>query len=383
MGGGTSARSFASWLARAWAGLCAAGLVALLLLGAAELAARALSGSGGGGPRATADALVEQPQAEAMLAEVYSGQIRTRFAPFVHYRLEAFEGEHIRMDAEGWRQIPGTRTGTAGPEVWVFGGSTVWGMGARDEGTIPAHLARALGPKVRVENLGQVGYMSTQEVLTLLHRLQAGRRPDVVVFYDGVNEVLPVLKLGRVGVPLDVPRRAREFNLTRPGEQGRLLSEVARSLAESSVLAKKVLSSRASPPPVRVEAPEAAAARIVRSYAANVHAVAGLAERYGFHALFFWQPTVFSKRARSEDEAAAARLRADFEALYRSSARRVRSELAGQVVDLSDAFGEDPAPVFFDFCHVNEAGNQRLAARIAPYVQAALRSPRAPRATSP
>lgn len=359
-------------LGAAWCALCAAVLLAGLGLGLGELFARAWGGAGPAGPRATADAFEGQPDAEATLADVYSGGIRTRFHPFVHYRLAPFDGVHTHMDAEGFRRTPGTRTGTIGPEVWVLGGSTVWGMGARDEGTIPAFLARALGPEVRVENLGQVGYNSTQGFLTLLERLQAGRRPDVVIFYDGVNEVLPALKLGRVGVPLDVPRRELEFNLTRPGELPRLLFAAAQGVLQASKLARWVLGPTPAKPAVRVEDPDATAGEIVDAYAANVRAGQGLAARYGFAAQFFWQPTVFDKRARSPDEAAAAQRRAAFAPLYAATAARVRAALGEEVVDLTDVFGDDATPVFFDFCHLAEAGNRRVADAIAPRVRAAL-----------
>ena len=73
----------------------------------------------------------------------------------------------------------------------MFGGSTAWGEGAPDDETIPSHLARLMnvwGVDTTVKNLGERGYVSTQEVVFLYRELQAGRRPDVVVFYDGIND---------------------------------------------------------------------------------------------------------------------------------------------------------------------------------------------------
>lgn len=212
------------WLSRSWAAAQAvvtALFLAALGLGGLELLARAWPDDPPA-PRATADAFQGQPDAEATLDVVYSGQLQTRFAPFVHFTLAPHDGPLIEIDAEGRRRVPGTATSTRAPTVWMFGGSTMWGMGARDEGTIPAHLTRLLGHEVRVVNFGQVGYLSTQEVLTLLLELQAGRRPDVAVFYDGVNEVFPALKLGQAGLPLDVARRRAEFNITRPDALPRL-----------------------------------------------------------------------------------------------------------------------------------------------------------------
>ena len=43
-----------------------------------------------------------------------------------------------------------------------------------------------------VRNLGRRGFVSTQEVIYLMRELQAGRRPDVVVFYNGVNDAAAV-----------------------------------------------------------------------------------------------------------------------------------------------------------------------------------------------
>lgn len=41
-----------------------------------------------------------------------------------------------------------------------------------------------------VTNLGAEGYVTNQEVILLIQQLKAGRRPDVAIFYDGVNESL-------------------------------------------------------------------------------------------------------------------------------------------------------------------------------------------------
>lgn len=355
-------------LAKAWANLCAVVLLAVVGLVAVEGAVRFASAPDGTGPRATADAFRDQPGAEATLGVVYDGHIRTTFAPYVHYRLTPHPGPHITIDEDGRRVVPEVPTSTSAPVVWMFGGSTLWGMGASDAHTIPAALQRAL-PRARIESFAQVGYTSTQGVIALLRALQAGRRPDVVVFYDGVNEVLPALKLGEVGVPLDVPRRRQEFNLTRPDQVRRLLTASAVGLARQSKLVKRLLPPKEAPPPV--EDVEAMAGRIVEAYAANVRAVQGLADRFGFRARFYWQPTVFTKAAPSGDEQTYARRRADFAPLYAATRVGVQARLP-EVTDLSDVFGADPAPVYFDFCHVAEAGNGRIAAAIAPGLRSAL-----------
>ncbi|MEQ8278084.1 MAG: SGNH/GDSL hydrolase family protein [Deltaproteobacteria bacterium] len=354
-------RRFLRNLSAVWAAL---GIAAVAWLGL-ELVLSAF-GSEGGAPLvdvANTDALADQAQAAALFDELYSGRLQHRFEPFAHYRMKAYAGQHVNVNADGWRATP--TSAADGPTVWVLGGSTIWGMGARDEGTIPSHLARALR-SARVENLGQIGYTSTQELITLLARLQAGERPDVVVFYDGVNDLLSLLKLGRAGLPLDVPRRELEFNITRPDELPRLLKATVANVARKSKVLGLVRGTGERQPARPIEDPERAAQDALRAYLANVAAAQGLAERYGFEVMFFWQPTLFGKAKLSASEKAALAEEASFAPVYRAAQAQVATSTV--VVDLSDVFGEDPAPTFFDFCHLSEAGNLRVADRIAQVV---------------
>ena len=73
----------------------------------------------------------------------------------------------------------------------MLGGSSLWGFGARDDQSIPSLVVHAMyerGWRVELKNLAEIGYVSTQEFVALYRELQAGYRPDVVIFYDGVND---------------------------------------------------------------------------------------------------------------------------------------------------------------------------------------------------
>ena len=84
---------------------------------------------------------------------------------------------------------------------------------------------------------------------------------------------------------------------------------------------------------------------------------------------FYLQPTLFSKEPLSPWEEHERALVAAGEPLYRAVYERLGSdpELAsgGRFHDLSDALSGDGAPFFFDWCHLSEAGNRRMAERIA------------------
>src|SRR5262249_7649743 len=77
--------------------------------------------------------------------------------------------------------------GTNKSKVYFFGGSTMWGLGVRDDLTIPSQFAAATG--IWSENFAEMSYTAHQSLMLLVQLLQDGHRPDVVVFYDGVNDV--------------------------------------------------------------------------------------------------------------------------------------------------------------------------------------------------
>ena len=50
--------------------------------------------------------------------------------------------------------------------------------------------------RVEIRNLAEIGYVSTQEMIALVRELQSGYRPDLVLFYDGVNDTTSALLEG-------------------------------------------------------------------------------------------------------------------------------------------------------------------------------------------
>src|SRR5512143_4151203 len=116
----------------------------------------------------------------------------THYEPFVVWREHAHAGKTIHIDAAGMRATPGDRCESGAYRVWVFGGSTIWGVGAPDWLTIPAQLHEQLAARG-----GRTGYDSTQAVIELQRELQAGRVPDLAIFYDGVNDVYAAYQTGR------------------------------------------------------------------------------------------------------------------------------------------------------------------------------------------
>lgn len=309
--------------------------------------------------------------------------LAARWEPYVYFRQRPFAGKTITIDERGRRAVwrpPGTVADESKRlKILTLGGSALWGYGARDDRTIPSLLARSLherGVAAEIRNGSEIGYVNTQELVALVRELQAGYRPDVVLFYDGVNDMTSALLAGEPTLTTNEVNRVREFNLLQsPGRLtaaliGRLVADSAlQRLAQS--IGRRFLGAPATVRPETASADPAALARgVVEGYRANMSLVDALAESYGFRPLFVWQPVVLSKSRpvpfEREEAAKYAWTAPIFAEVGRAIEDAADLRSRGDFVDLSGLFDEYDGLVFIDYCHTTEAANARLAEAILP-----------------
>jgi lysophospholipase L1-like esterase len=308
--------------------------------------------------------------------------LEDRWQPYVYFRQKPFAGRTITIDSDGlrrnWTPPPSTGRTRKVVKVLMLGGSTLWGYGARDDGTIPSLFARTLherGYRVEVRNLAEIGYVSTQEVVALVRDLQAGYRPDLVIFYDGVNDTTSALLEGEAGVTTNERNRRAEFNILQSPARlgGSLVTRIVRESA-SYRLAQVIGHRLGGPAPVRLAASsvadrEALSRDVVRQYRANVEIVERLGREYGFESLFYWQPVVFDKKVQATYEADEARklewARGFFAEVHAAIGNSGELRGDSRFRDLSGLFAETEDLIFIDYCHTIEAANERVAAEIA------------------
>jgi lysophospholipase L1-like esterase len=338
-----------------------------------------------------------------ILAEGYGGatwpiehyreieSLEERWEPYVYFRPKPFHGKTIAIGPDGLRATwqptaaSGEAAGKKTVKVLVLGGSSLWGFGARDDQTIPSLLARKLherGLKFEIKNLAELGYVSTQELIGLTRELQEGYRPDVVIFYDGVNDTTSALLSGEAGLTTNEINRQREFNLLQSPR--RLAAVLVEKLVVDSGLYRfaRAVRSRLGPPtaPPSSRVPDDSmrhlAGLVADRYSANVKIVEILARGYGFRPLFFWQPTIFNKTTLTAVERDESQKYAWTERAFRTVYERVSesNELKSNPAfhDLSRIFVDEKSLVFVDYCHTTETANARLAEQMA----AAVFSPR-------
>ncbi len=321
-------------------------------------------------PRAELPSMAAYPWADAYLREIQTTP--NSYWPFTESRPLRFEGEFVNI--EGWSRRSYVPEGLArdAPVVWMFGGSTTWGEGQRDEHTIASELARISereGTPVRVVNYGQRGWTHFQEMVLFEQLLAEGPPPDVALFYDGANEI-NAQSLSVKGVPTHVlvdqyaemisGGIAEEVS----GEQPAPPSSWALAwdaYSGHSALQKLVRNTRAFVDPEAGAAPAAPsvgagdgagtqgqtysksaddAERAMDVYERGRNLTRFLAERYDVQPVFLWQPVL----------AGPAELRA--------------IELVSDpTIDISDTLDEHVG-VYIDGGHTNEEGARLVAERI-------------------
>ena len=238
--------------------------------------------------RARADTYTDPSWVEAYYREFRRSDV-LRWRPYVYWRKKPYRGQYINVDSSGLRITPGPTSPHRGSgralRIFMFGGSTLWGTGARDAFTIPAVVAsdlRRSGLSVEVSNFGQSGYVSTQSLVALLLELRAGRRPDVVVFYDGINDTFSAFAQQRIGLPQNEKNRSADFNLSQASvaRLGRLVLRDVANRSATVQLARRVLRRSAGGDSLwRPSNPDSLATLVVTTYLSNLEVLRALSTR--------------------------------------------------------------------------------------------------------
>ncbi len=227
--------------------------------------------------------------------------------------------------------------------VWLYGGSGAFGVGQRDDHTIASELARAAaadGITLDVQNRGIPGQMHWRNSTRLAWDLTQSPPPDLVVFYEGAEEVGAELELRRRGLG----------NTLAPFESfiTGLYDEVA-NVPDEPPPAPDGVSLDGWPTVDSTDRSpgELAAARYDRSRAMSrwTTEAADLPVRY------YWQPSRFDGGADAGADGGRA-------AAYRGAT----AALPDDVRDLSGTLDGTNRPVFYDDTNHNERGAALVAA---------------------
>lgn len=317
------------------------------------------------------------------LRRIYRGHAYLNTAPRSGGHAEAL-GKSVTLNEGGYRSPARPRERPPGIErVVVAGGSTTFDVLAEDDAaTWPQRLEAALreaGRPAEVWNAGFPGWTSQENVIALAIR-DLDLRPDLVVLYQGLNDLQPGSH-----VPLDPQYETGHAEVTRRalGLELAPLPWTHRLLLRERLLGvlrgpQDPWSMLASPGGAATVHPRLAGAAS-EVFARNLRSFAALARSGGASAMFVTQPVRVRAATRAADEAYLASWLPELEpgavpaalASLNETTRRVARETG---VALADAAAEISwtDDDFGDPMHYTASGRAKLVAYLAPCIGAEL-----------
>lgn len=116
------------------------------------------------------------------------------YTPWLEFRNKDFTGTYVNIRGFERKTIPGfIQKGKDTLIIWFFGGSTTFGFNVADAETIPSYFARQFydsidtNTSLEVHNYGVPYYYLYQEYKLFQHLLSFYKKPDLVIFIDGLN----------------------------------------------------------------------------------------------------------------------------------------------------------------------------------------------------
>jgi lysophospholipase L1-like esterase len=296
-------------------------------------------------------AVADQPHWSDTYRESDDITARLRPDPVTFFTLPSYRGRWVNEDHGVRRTWRPPACSCRRLRVWWFGGSAAWGMYQRDEWTLPSQLARVAwdhGIALDIENRAIPGFVVAQEVRAFQEALAEHPPPDLVVFFDGNNDVDQ--QLGRndrsqgrrtasgpdiadaLGPVLRLWDAAND--LRTGGHRGR----VVRDHATDAVLDARTV-----------------AAVVAGRYRDDARLARQLAAANGAEAVFAWQPTVATTPVGTGEPGPQGG------SPWVEAMKAVPPLLDHDVIDLSGSLARTTEPLFVDATHTSERGARLVA----------------------
>lgn len=299
--------------------------------------------------------------------------LKSTYRSYYGWRRQPFDGETITVDDAGLRR---TVNGGEDMRIGFFGGSAMWGTGARDAETIPSLVAKTLG--AQAVNFGESSWRAHQSLNQLMEAYIAQERFDVVVFYDGANEVANGCR--EELAPFTHVRQDFIARRLKPELENAMRSFFTPILRFTVAVARRVTGTKTGPS-VAFDCsrdPEKTA-HIARMLLADWDMAHMIAARMGARFIGALQPVAyFSDTPHGHlDLTRYGPPESEFRAVYPV----VRERLGGMsgsdrltYIDMTDVL--DTADiVYIDFVHLSPNGNAIVADRLSQHIERVLEMP--------
>jgi hypothetical protein len=307
-------------------------------------------------------------------AQIYRDQNRSRhqYMPYTGWRSIPLTSGTVNIDENGFRiHSVGLDNSTNAKTIGFFRGSAMWGTGSDNNSTVPA-LFDQLSSDYNVRNYADLAWVSRQNLAQLINLANQHQAPDVVVFYDGYNDVHILCN------------RAFTESLNGTAREGRLRSIIELRKAGWHVYRNLIL------PFIELLMPQHSgdaseqyscdrdpkmAQRVADVFVQNWSIAAQIVESYGGTFIGFLQPGVFTGTPRVDhlpDNVNANwrdrdALQREFDAVY-PIIRGKLSETGIRWKDLTNVFDSDQY-YYVDTSHVGPRGNSLIVKHMMDFIK--------------
>ena len=290
-------------------------------------------------------------------------RVQHQYEPFVGWKTLPYNGSTLHISAEG-RRIHSAPTEQKEKSVHFFGGSTMWGEGSDDEHTIPA-LFNAWNPQYDVYNHAQLAYNTRQELDALISLYAVDTRPDIVVFYDGVNDAAFLCPKDIKQLPAHrlVPMYREKLYV---GKMAFVKEIAAKVFIENTMKVIHKFTYKPTPdnsPYDCLSNPEKAE-QIASMMMKNWEMAHEIVTNRGGVFIAVLQPAAFIGKPRTEHLRLDEELGKNFQEIYKRIQQKISERSHPWIIDLSDRFNGDEY-IYIDFCHVSPNGNEIIAREIS------------------
>ena len=309
---------------------------------------------------------------------------KAKFHPYYHYKSSQVTTRYFNIDEKGLRKTIKAPKEDA-KKIFMFGGSTLWGLGVADKYTIPSIMSEKLGKSFDITNFGEGSFVSGQELNLLLDQISKGNIPDAVIFYDGVNDsyagtyspgipgtLTQHLEMEKVYKSLQGgDNLINGFSFIRAYIREKLrkisywkiasyLKNKYRNLSDHTLVSQENINFEID---VKAE-------KVINIYAHRIKQIKAISKEYDFKAYFFWQPYLMSnikKPVTFEQkivDSKPPKLIKGITRAYDFARTHFEGQEAGNIYFIADIFKDVEHPVYMDDCHVDARGNKIIASKI-------------------
>jgi len=325
------------------------------------------------------------------------GSLKLSLAPFTVYQnLPSQQTAAFTINSRGLRAAEGVEHDPA-PKVILLGGSSAFGFGVRTDQETISYLLEQSIKSHRVINAGVTGFLSGQELTYLVTDL-IDYRPDLVVVYDGWNDLFEFLnyskrKTDSLGFNRNFFALEDQLVLNYQTQENssrgmwRLMGTASR---KSLVLSRFVQALRARQNRAASIQPlagpsgiggSASIDAVVASYVSNIRKMSLFSHACDAEFIVVFQPELGQRLSRTPDEERLLKLATEdistkgyqdaFPPLYREFLGKAKQLLTRDGVEWidvneSDAFQQNSDSLFVDLVHTNRRGNETVVKIISP-----------------